>query len=78
VNLALTVGALEWVGLAAYHRETGRGVPPRALAGNLLAGACLLAALRGAVGGRGLGWIAPCLAGAGLAHVADLRQRWPR
>jgi len=41
----------------------------------LLAGALLVVALRGALTGAGWPWIAPALAGAFLAHLADLRLR---
>jgi len=76
VDLALVVTVLEAVALAAYHRGTGRGVAPGLLLGNLLSGACLLLALRGALAGAGWVWIAPCMLAALLAHLADLRQRW--
>ncbi len=78
VDFALFVTALELAALALYNRKTGRGVAPGFLLGNLLSGACLLLALRGALGGAGWSWIAPCLAAALLAHLADLRQRWRR
>ena len=78
VDLALLVTALELGVFTAYNRRTGRGVAPRSMLGNLLSGASLLLALRGAVAGAGRSWIAPCLGAALLAHLADLRQRWRR
>lgn len=78
VDLALLVTAIEGMLLAGYHRGTGRGVAPGALLGNLLSGACLLLALHGALSGAGWPWIAPCLLGSLLAHLADLRRRWQR
>lgn len=78
VDVALAVTVLEGAALAVYHRGTGRGVAPGFLLGNLMSGACLLLALRGALTGAGWAWIAPCLLAALLAHLADLRQRWRR
>lgn len=76
VDLILGLTVLEAVALVAYHRRTGRGVSPADLLGNLLAGACLLLALRGALVGAWWGWIALCLSASLLAHLADLRSRW--
>lgn len=76
VDLVLGLTLLEAVALVAYHRRTGRGVAPADLAGNLLAGVCLLLALRGALAGAWWGWIALCLSGSLVAHLADLRRRW--
>jgi hypothetical protein len=70
--LIVEVGILAW-----HHRQTGRGIAPRALVTNALAGLALLA----------VAWFA-ChqrfeaslivLALAGLAHAADLVVRWPK
>ncbi len=46
------------------------------LAGNLLAGGCLLLALRFALTGAAWWIVAACLAGSLLAHLLDLKQRW--
>jgi hypothetical protein len=46
------------------------------LLANLLAGACLMLALRGALAGAGGPWIALCMAAALLAHLTDLWRRW--
>jgi len=51
-------------------------VAGRLLAGNLLAGGCLLLALRFALVGGAWWLVAACLAGSLLAHLLDLRQRW--
>lgn len=72
--LALLVG--EALVLALYRRATGRGVRFGDLAFNLLAGGCLLLALRAALVGAQFHWIAMALTGALAAHVLDLRQRW--
>jgi hypothetical protein len=74
--LALTV--VEWLVFALHHRVTGRGFDPLLLGPNLLAGFCLLLALRGALLGAGWVWVAAALSGALLAHVTDLAVRWNR
>lgn len=76
VDLILALMMLEGALLLAYRLRTGRGLAPADLAVNLLAGACLLLALRGALVGAGWGWIAICLAAALPAHLADLRRRF--
>ncbi len=72
--LALVVA--EAVGLLAWHRTTGRGVAPAPLLANLLAGGCLLVALRSGLKGAKTRVVLPWLGMAGLAHLADLRLRW--
>lgn len=76
VDIILGLTVLEAVALIAYHRRTGRGVAPADLLGNLLAGVCLLLALRGALVGAWWGWIALCLSASLVAHLIDLRRRW--
>ena len=77
VDLILLLVLAEAAALLALHRATGRGPPPAALLPNLAAGACLLLALR--AGLRGATWpvVAACLLGSLVAHLADLRSRWP-
>jgi len=77
VDLVLLLVALEAVALLAGHRFFGRGPSPRALLPNLAAGASLLLALRVALTGAGDGPILACLLAALLAHLLDLRARWP-
>jgi len=76
VDLILVLMAAEAVGLILYRRATGRGIAPLDLIVNLAAGACLLLAVRAALGGAGWGWIAASLAAALAAHLADLGRRW--
>ncbi len=75
-DLILLGMLLEGAALLLYRRRTGRGPSPRAYVANLLAGAFLLLALRGALTGAGAGPIAIALAGALAAHVADMALRW--
>ena len=77
LDLAIAAVALEIAALWWWHRRTGRGLAPRRVLPNLLAGLCLMLALRAVLGGAPVWWMAAALAGSGLAHVADLRGRWP-
>jgi hypothetical protein len=83
--LLLNGSAIDWIlGLMAaeailislYHRATGRGIAFPDLVFNLLAGACLLLALRGGRAELTAGWTSLFLAAAFLAHLADLSRRW--
>ncbi|MFO1057972.1 MAG: hypothetical protein U1E53_13515 [Dongiaceae bacterium] len=76
IDLILGLTAAEAVLLTLWHRRTGRGPAPRPLLLNLLAGACLLLAVRNALCGSAWPWIALPLAGSLLAHLGDLRERW--
>jgi hypothetical protein len=76
VDLILVLVAAEALALFAYHRCTGRGIAPRGLIANLLAGAFLLLALRGALVGADWVWIGLPISAALLAHLSDLRHRW--
>jgi hypothetical protein len=77
VDLIVVLVILEGVALAAYHRRTGRGIGPRALWWNLVAGCALLFALRNALMHAEWPAISACLLVAFGAHVADLRKRLP-
>ena len=57
---------------------TGRGPAPLDLAAMLMAGGALLLALRLAVAGNAWPAVAAALTLALLAHLLDLRRRWPR
>jgi len=66
---------LEGAALLAWHRATGRGLSAAALLPNLLAGLSLMTAMRVLLAGAPVAWAVAALAGAGLAHCADLRHR---
>jgi len=76
LDAILVIMVLEGVGLAAYHRATGRGVRPGTLVWTLLAGMALLLAMRLGMAGAWWGWVGLALALAGLLHLADLRRVW--
>jgi hypothetical protein len=75
VDLILGLMVIEMVALVALRRRTGRGIALRALVGNIVAGAFLLLALRGALLSMAWPWIALCLGAALLAHLVDLWSR---
>jgi hypothetical protein len=76
VDLILVVVGLELLGVSLYWHMTRRGIAPARLLPNLLAGAALLLALRLALSDFAWPWYTACLAIAGIANAADLRQRW--
>jgi len=78
VDLILALVLAEAIAVIAYRFTTGGGPEPIGFVCNLLAGAFLLFALRGALDGAHWTWVAACLSGAFAAHVADLLTRWSR
>jgi hypothetical protein len=77
VDIAILVTVAEAAALVAYRWATGRGLALSDVAAMLGAGLCLMLALRAALTGAAAGWIAAFLVAALLAHLADLRRRWP-
>lgn len=69
---------IECLALAAYFLSTGRGVALRDLLANIVAGLCLMFALRCLARDAGAVWVVLCLFAAGIAHVSDLWMRWRR
>jgi hypothetical protein len=76
VDLLLLLLALEGLLLIAWHRRSGRGIPPAEVLGFLLAGACLMLALRAALTGAGWQVVGLWLALGGVAQAYDLWRRW--
>ncbi len=68
--------AVEAVALVVLHRQTGRGLPPRDLLPNLLAGACLVAAAGALAREFWWGWVGALLLAGGVLHAIDLSGRW--
>jgi hypothetical protein len=75
VDFILALVLVEVVGFALFWALKKRGLSPFTLAANLAAGACLLLAVRAALTGQD-GLLTIALAGAGVAHVLDLAQRF--
>jgi len=67
---------VEAAALLLWRRRTGHGPAARAVLPNLLAGAMLLLAMRLALSDAAPAWVAVCLLGGLVAHLADLRARW--
>lgn len=76
VDLAIAITLVELAVLCLLYWRTGRGVAPRDLLPNLVAGLCLMAAVRASITGAGWAWVAAGLAAAGLAHGVDVHRRW--
>jgi hypothetical protein len=76
VDFILVVAVLEALVLLIYWSRTRRGIAPRDLLPNLFAGVFLLLALRATLAGSGWMLASFFLAAAGLAHLADVTQRW--
>jgi hypothetical protein len=75
IDSILVIVALEALLLSLWHRRTGRGLAPRQLLPNLLAGGSLLLALRLGLAGAPAYWLAAALLLALLAHLTDLYLR---
>ena len=67
---------VEAVWIAWFHRRTGGGVAPKDAAAAWCAGLFLALALRGALTDAPAPVLGVLLLAAGVAHLADLRQRW--
>jgi hypothetical protein len=87
INLVLLISIAEGLFLYSYHRFTGRGLAPQHYAMNLLAGLCLMLAIRSVSSALPAQFsdLAPpqmlliaCLLAAGVAHWTDIYRRWKR
>jgi hypothetical protein len=76
VDIIIALMLLEAAGLYALFRTRGHGIPAAGLLGNLLAGMCLLMALRTALTAGDWWLIAFWLAASLVGHLLDLRSRW--
>ncbi|MGK7866209.1 hypothetical protein [Falsiroseomonas sp. E2-1-a20] len=74
-DLVLLVLLAEALALFLWHRRTGRGLAPLAVAGLVLPGVAFALALRAALTGAGWGWVAAALVAAFLTHAFDLAVR---
>jgi len=76
IDWILALVALEGAAVLGWRALSGRGPQPLAFLSNLVVGAFLLIALRGAVSGASGAWIAACMFAGCLAHFVDLVARW--
>ena len=76
IDWILALVALEAIMILGWRALTSRGPQPLAFISNLVAGAFLLVAMRGAVAGASSAWICACLFAGFLAHFIDLAARW--
>lgn len=76
IDIILAMALAETAAVIGWRMTTGRGPAIRPFLVNVCAGACLVLALRAALANADFIWIAACLAGSLLAHLADLRARW--
>lgn len=76
IDLVIGFTALEGLTLALYHRLTGRGLAPAAYGLNLVAGLCLMLAVRSVIAAEPGPGMVPWLAASGIAHGTDLWRRW--
>lgn len=76
IDALIAFTLIEALALWAWHRSGRGGVEPGDLLPNMGSGLCLMLALRAALSGAGVGVIALCISGSGLAHAWDLRRRW--
>lgn len=76
VDAIIAFMAAEAVALLVYRRIAGRGPGAADIGVMLLAGLCLLLALRAALTGAGWAWVAAFLAAALVSHLADLALRF--
>ena len=74
--IALTL--LECAALLVFRRLTGGGIGPADFLLNMIAGLCLMLALRSVMRDQHMIWTAMWLLAAGVAHAADIWQRWRR
>lgn len=75
-DVILVCLVIEAVALLAWHRATGRGLAPHAVAALLLPGAFLVLALRLALTDAAWPLIPLALVAALATHLWDLRGRW--
>jgi hypothetical protein len=76
IDWILGLVALEALAILAWRALTTRGPQPLAFMSNIITGAFLLVALRGAVSGAAPALIGACLIASFLAHFVDLAARW--
>ena len=75
VLIILVLVVIEAVALVVFHRRTGRGIPVVPMVANLIAGGCLMLAIRSALLDHPWTWIGFFMASALIAHLIDFGSR---
>ena len=75
-DIIIALMLLEGLALYVFNRMSGRGIPFPEIAGNFMAGICLLLAMRAGLSGAAWWWPALWLGLALAGHLADLWARW--
>ena len=75
VLIILVLVVIEATALALFHRKTGRGIPHLPLLANLVAGGCLMLAIRSALLDHPWTWTGLFMALALIAHLVDFGSR---
>ncbi len=75
VLIILFLVAIEAAALIVFHRKTRRGIPYTPLIANLIAGGCLMLAIRSALLDQSWPWIGCFMALALVAHLIDFGTR---
>ena len=75
VLIILALVVIEAAVLLLLHRRTGRGIPHVPMLANLLAGGCLMLAIRSALLDHSWTWIGLFMALALIAHLVDFGSR---
>lgn len=76
VDAIIVLVILEGLGLVAFRRARGRGMPTRELVSFLGAGAGLLIALRILISDGSFVWFAAAMLVSLVMHVWHVKQRW--
>lgn len=66
---------IEAVALVVFHQKTGRGIPALPLLANLIAGGCLMLAIRSALLDHSWTWIGLFMVLSLIAHLVDFGTR---
>jgi len=75
VLIILLMVVIEAAALIVFHQKTGRGIPALPLLANLIAGGCLMLAIRAALLDHSWTWIGFFMALSLIAHLVDFGTR---
>ena len=75
VFIILALVVIEAAALLVLYRKTGRGIPTTPMIANLIAGGCLMLAIRSALLDHPWAWIGLFMALSLVAHLVDFGSR---